>query len=75
MFLHFQSYDAGHRDQCKITAVRHGLGCIITGSSDGTVRVSTPTHHPEFITSFTTIGTEVAAVSDLSNYSVYMFSC
>lgn len=56
------SYDAGHRDQCKITAVRHGLGCIITGSSDGTVRVSTPTHHPEFITSFTTIGTEVAAL-------------
>ncbi|KAE8750416.1 hypothetical protein FOCC_FOCC002710 [Frankliniella occidentalis] len=56
------SYDAGHKDQCKITAVRHGLGCVITGSSDGTVRVSTPTHHPELITSFTTVGTEVAAI-------------
>ncbi|KAJ1530452.1 hypothetical protein ONE63_005355 [Megalurothrips usitatus] len=56
------SYDAGHKDLCKITAVRHGLDCVITGSSDGTVRVSTATHHPELLTKFGTIGTEVASL-------------
>lgn len=39
------SYNVGHSAQ--ITCVKHGMGSILTSSTDGTVRVSTPTQRPE----------------------------
>ncbi|PNF41646.1 hypothetical protein B7P43_G07628 [Cryptotermes secundus] len=42
------SYKVGHR--ARLTCVQHGMGSILTSSTDGTVRISTPTQRPETIT-------------------------
>ncbi|PNF16360.1 hypothetical protein B7P43_G10497 [Cryptotermes secundus] len=41
------SYKVGHSAQ--LTCVQHGMGSILTSSTDGTVRISTPTQRPETI--------------------------
>lgn len=42
-----ESYEVGHT--AMLTCVKHGMGSILTSSTDGTVRVSTPTQKPEAI--------------------------
>jgi len=42
-----ETCEVGHTS--KLTCVKHGMGSILTSSTDGTVRISTPTQKPEAI--------------------------
>ncbi|XP_068083329.1 F-box/WD repeat-containing protein 9 [Anabrus simplex] len=47
LFNLVMSYNTGHTG--KLTAIQHNLGCVITSSTDRTLRVLTPTRQPELI--------------------------
>ncbi|KAJ9577389.1 hypothetical protein L9F63_006012, partial [Diploptera punctata] len=51
-----KAYDIGHSR--KLTCVKHGMGSIMTSSSDGTLRISTPTQEPQTIAIISSKGGE-----------------
>jgi hypothetical protein len=59
--VNLQSCEVGHT--AKLTCVKHGMGSILTSSTDGTVRVSTPTQKPEAIAVIMSQAGEVTGVS------------
>lgn len=66
-FAIVKSYATGHKK--GITGVHQTRGCLITSSTDGTVRISSPTDPPKCLATLTFRFGEVASVSTSS------FSC
>ncbi|XP_069700285.1 F-box/WD repeat-containing protein 9-like isoform X4 [Periplaneta americana] len=60
-----ESYEVGHT--AKLTCVQHGMGSILTSSTDGTVRISTPTQRPENIAVVSSQGGEVTGFDYKNN--------
>ncbi|PSN30204.1 hypothetical protein C0J52_21036 [Blattella germanica] len=58
-------FEVGHTS--KVTCVQHGMGSIITSSTDGTVRISTPTQEPQTIAIITSQGGEVTSFDYKNN--------
>lgn len=68
-----ESYEVGHKPQGKVTTLWHDLGCVMTGSTDKTIRIHTPTSPPTLIAELHTDGGEVTDI-DYSN-SVLAVAC
>ena len=65
-----QTYEVGHTS--KLTCVKHGMGSILTSSTDGTVRVSTPTQQPEAIAVVVSKTGEVTGVSRCGSFLFFL---
>ena len=65
-----QSCEVGHTS--KLTCVKHGMGSILTSSTDGTVRISTPTQKPEAIAVIMSQAGEVTGVSRCGCFHVHV---
>ena len=69
--VNLQSCEVGHTS--KLTCVKHGMGSILTSSTDGTVRISTPTQKPEAIAVIMSQAGEVTGVSICGCFHVLYF--
>ena len=69
--VNLQSCEVGHTS--KLTCVKHGMGSILTSSTDGTVRILTPTQKPEAITVIMSQAGEVTGVSMCGYFYVLYF--
>ena len=63
LYVDFQMHEIGHLG--KLTCVKNDLGSIITSSTDGTLKILTPTQDPQTIATITSATGEVTGVSNI----------